>query len=58
MILTTADLSNRGDEENEPRMKKPHKSRRKKRPDLDEYYWPQCKNRVSHLPEHFKLTQV
>lgn len=42
----------------EPRMKKPHKSRRKKRPDFDEYYWPKCKLGDNHLPENFKLSQV
>jgi hypothetical protein len=46
------------DDDDEPRMKKPHKSRRKKQPDLDEYYWPQCKNRENHQPEDFHLTQV
>ena len=38
-------------------MAKPYKSRRKQlRKDIDDHYWPFCKQGVPHDPAHFVLT--
>ena len=37
----------------------PHRSRRKQiRDDIDDHFWPYCKNNVPHNPSKFSLTQI